>query len=397
MALSTRDFNAFVQDQITAINSANPNLYDFNVGSVLLALVESNASNAMWIQGLITTLLAIARLQTSTGVNVDTFVQQFGFTRQAGVAATGSVTFSRTVTSTNSFVPVGTIVSTNISGATSVQFSVTADTTNPNFNPSTQQYAFGTGGGTTTLTVPVICLQVGVVGNVGSGTISVINSPLTNVPFVTNASAFTNGADSASDAQTRAAFVLYLNSLFKANLKALQQAIVSAKYQNSVVSRYALVENVDYTTQLTKLGYFYAIVDDGTGSPPSGLVTAVTANIEAARGFTIAYEVHAPASNTAMTFVMTISILTANSGFESAITAAITTALANYIATIPIGGTFYYSKLAEIIYDASPLIVNVPLGSLTMNSGTSDITANVKGVLTFTSGPSNPNITYNLL
>jgi hypothetical protein len=458
--LPTQDFNTFTQNQIAAIQAANSNLLDFSTGSVLSSLVASNSALGIWIQGLITSLLALARLQTSTGNNVDTFIQQFGFNRYIGQDATGNVTFSRTNTTLNSYIPAGTIVSTNIPGQQSVQYKVIADTTNPQWDAVNNRYSFASLA--TTLNVLVQCLQDGTVGNASINTIIVINTPLTNVTGVTNSTAFSTGQNADSDQATRAKFVQYLAGLYKANYAALVSAVTSANYPTStldyIATRYAIVENIDFFTQAAHLGYFYVVVDNGaqtvglgkltlgsggtgysvndvitlaggtfttaatvkvtgvnvgvittftitnagsytvgattytqgsvspaggtgatfntpiyTSLVPSGLITAVTASITDARGFTIARDIQAPYGSLLLVFAMNIHL---DPNYDTAalrtqITANVNTALVAWTLQIAIGGTFYYTKISQIVYDVSPYILDVT--GITMNGGTADI------------------------
>jgi len=483
--LPTQDFKTFSQNQIAAIQAANTNLLDFTTGSVLYSLVTSNSAMGMWIQGLITSLLALARLQTSTGNDVDTFIKQFGFTRYLGKAATGNVTFSRTNTAQNSYIPAGTVVSTNITGQASVQYTVIADTTNPQWDAVNNRYSFANLA--TTLNVLVQCNQNGTIGNAAINSITVINTPLTNVTGVTNSIAFASGLDADSDQVTRSKFVQYLAGLYKANYAALVSAVTSANYatstQDYVATRYAIVENVNFFSQATQLGYFYVVADNGaqtvglgaltllaagtgynvndvitlaggtfttaatvkvtgvnvgaittftitnagsytvgattftqgsvapaggtgatfntpiyTSLVPSGLITAVSSAITDARGFTIQKDIQPPYGSLLLVFTMNIH-LDPNfdtSALRTQITASVNTALVAWTLQIAIGGTFYYTKISQLVYDVSPYILDVT--SITMNGGTADISvgapANYKitGALTCIGAPAT--ITY---
>jgi hypothetical protein len=387
--LPIKSFSQLVQDQINSIQSSGGLLTDFQEGSILLAIIEANAANSIWIQALISAELAITRLQSSFGNNVDTFIEQFGFRRPAAVASSGSVTFSRSDTSILSYIPAtSTIVSAS---STNVQFTTILDTANPNYDPVTNSYVMAISAGT--ITVPVRCTQTGTIGNVNSGQINTINSPLTNVNTVTNASSFTNGLEAASDSQTKVDFVLYLQGLSRATYQAIQFAVLNTPTYGLQVKRYQIIENKD-TSNNTLYGFFFVVVDDGTGSPSNDLINAVKANIEFYRGLSIMYDVIAPVPVT-MTISAQLTLNTsADTALQTQVTANVKLALNNYINNLPIGGVklitwplttsgyLYFSELFDIIFNADPNIISIP--SLTLDygsgAGTSDAPLSFKQV-----------------
>lgn len=129
--ITTQDFTTLVRNQVTAIQGAAKALVDLTVGSILRAIVETNAAVILWLQGLILQLLAITRAATSSGADLDSWVGDFGLTRLAAVAASGQVTFARFTPTQQAVVSVGTTIQT---GDGAQQFVVTLDTTNPNYS-----------------------------------------------------------------------------------------------------------------------------------------------------------------------------------------------------------------------------------------------------------------------
>lgn len=387
MPLDIQTQQQFVANEIAAIlsslaQSGTTPVFQFQPGSIILALVEAHARTGIWLESLAQFVLARTRLTTSSGIDVDSFVNQFGLFREPGTAAKGLVTFTSFSATQQRLIPVGATVTT--SGLT-LSFAVYVDTTNPNYNPSLNAYVMAPS--VTFIDVPVACSITGTTGNVAANTITVINSPIPGVDLVTNAIAFTNAVNPQTDAQLRAFFVLYLNSLSRATLMAIEYSI--AIVQTGLL--YSIVENIDYTSQLQRLGFFYAIVDDGTGFPPSPLLAAVSASINAYRGLTIAYEVHAPV-------VVPITVVTniiLPAGFSDAtLIADITAAIVSYINAIPMaGGILFYLRLSQIIYNAiltdinndSVFLDSFKISVLTINGGTSDIAStNVQALRTNT-------------
>jgi uncharacterized phage protein gp47/JayE len=371
MSLNIKTRDQFITDEVAAVEASAPGVFQFPVGSIVRALVDAHSSTAMWEQALIQLVYNRERLSTSTGEDVDSFVGDFGLTRIAAEPATGEVTFSSFVDSTQRLVPVGAIVSTQDG---SISFTVTADTSNPNFNPSLNSYVIDIG--TSSIDVPVQANTAGVIGNVAVNTITVINSPITGVDTVTNAEAFDNGVNAQTDAQLRQFFIDYLNSLSKATKSAIGFAVESV----NGVTEYVEVENLNYDTDLEQLGYFYVVVDDGTGNPSPELLASVTLAVDAVRGLTIRFDIKAPQILTA-NITATIDLPPGYS--NPTLVSDIETALQTYINLIPFGETLFYTRIAQIIYNAlqdiAPEIIDeINVTSILLNGGTSNLTSTTK-------------------
>jgi uncharacterized phage protein gp47/JayE len=110
--LSTLAFTDIVRSVVAAIQAGATKLLKFTPGSVLLAIVEAIAGVVLWLQGLTVYILTITRFATSVGADADSWGADFGFTREAAVAAKGQVTFTRFTTTAQSVVPFGTVLQT---------------------------------------------------------------------------------------------------------------------------------------------------------------------------------------------------------------------------------------------------------------------------------------------
>ncbi|MGC8030527.1 baseplate J/gp47 family protein, partial [Salmonella enterica] len=71
------------------------------------------------------------------------------------------------------------------------------------------------------VTVPIQAVTAGVAGNVTAGSINTIAQAITGIDTVTNAAGLTNGEDAELDADFRARFIHYINSLSKATKAAV--------------------------------------------------------------------------------------------------------------------------------------------------------------------------------
>ena len=311
-------------------------------------------------------LLTVTRASTSVGSDLDSWMADFSFTRLPAVAATGQVTFSCfTATTQNIVIPIGA----TIQSADGTQiFAVVVDTTNSAYNASLNGYILGAN--TTSVNVTAQAALAGTGGNVQIGSISVITTPIAGVDTVTNAAAFTNGIDAETDAAFLARFALYLASLSKGTGPAIANAI--AGVQQGLT--YTITANQDYSGA-TDNGFFYAVVDDGTGAPPSPLLSAVYAAIDAVRGLTIRFAVFAPVVETANVSM----IIASAAGFvHENVVAAVGTAITNFINGLPLGVSLPYTQLAALAYGV-PGVQNA--SSILLNSGTADLAANNKQVI----------------
>lgn len=368
MALSTQDFTTLVRNQVAAIQGAARVLVDLTLGSILRACVEANAAIALWLQGLILQLLATTRAATASGADLDSWVADYGVTRLAAVAATGQVTFARFTPTLQAVVPVGATVQT---ADGTQQFTVTTDTTNPAYSASLGGYVLAAN--VTSVNVPVTALTAGAGANVSAGQINTITQPIPGVDTVSNAAVFTNGANAETDAALRTRFVAYVQSLSKATKNAVGYAITSI--QTGLT--YTLVENQQYNGT-TDNGYFYVVVDDGTGSPSSILLSTVSNAIDAVRGAGIRFGVFGPVVvNASVAMTCTIA-----AGYDPVATKAlVAAALKAYINSLTLGQALAFTRLSQVAYDASPGVTNVT--AVTLNGGSADLAATSQQVIKY--------------
>jgi len=366
MPVPFKSYQTLVKDQVVAVQGSSIVPLDFNVGTPELAIVEANAAMGIFLEFLANAILALARAATSQGTDLDSWMAQFQFTRLPAIASIGNVTFSRFTTTTSVTIPVGSLVKTT---DFSLEFTVIADTTNPNFSPSLNAYVMNVGIASTLARVQ--CSTPGAIGNVGANQITFISSPIAGVDTVNNAMEFTNGKNAESDAAFRARFVLYINSLSRAVLLAYAYVLASIPQ----ITRYNVVENKNFSGGIQE-GYVYVVIDDGTGSPPSGLLAQATAAVQSVRGLAIHNDVFAPIPLT-INFLFDLIISPAIT--QAAMTTLLTNTLTTYINAFPFNSILIYTKLYEVIYNASGYILEV--SNLLINGGTVDIVGGANDAL----------------
>lgn len=356
--MQTKSFTEFLQGMATAIQARSSALVNLTVGSVLRAFIESIAQVSGWLQSQIVYLLATTRLSTSSGTDVDSFIEDFGLTRIAAIAATGSVTFSRSTATEAAYIPVGSQVQ---SADGSQTYSVIADTTNAAYDTANSRYVIAAG--TASLTVLVKADTAGAVGNALAGAVNTMTSAISGVDSVTNANAFTTGKDAETDDAAKARFQLYITGL----REGIKAAVASAIDNLQLGLQYTVVENEAYGGTAQN-GYFYVVV-----SPyDSTIDQQVYAAIDAIRPLGVTFGVYGATQVTA-NVAMTV---TAATGYNHAdVATAVQTAITDYIGTIALGQTLYWSKLYAIAYGVAGVD---EVTALTLNGGTVDLTATAK-------------------
>src|SRR5690348_3138214 len=221
-APNTQSFDEIVSQEATAIQAQQPQLRNFNPGSILRAIIEAVAGVCMYLQNLIVAMYATARASTSNGPDLDSWMADFGLTRLPAVAASGQVVFSRFTPTNAATIPVGTQVE---SSDGTLVFAVIADTTNVNYVPSQNAYVVAANTSSVSVTVQDTKASDGALGNAVIGALNTLTSPIVGIDTVSNPSAFTNGANAESDAAFRTRFQNYLASLGEGTPTAISTAI----------------------------------------------------------------------------------------------------------------------------------------------------------------------------
>jgi uncharacterized phage protein gp47/JayE len=349
----------FTQQQVAAVQGqATSAPVDASQGSVTLALVEATNGVALWLQAQTIATVLLTRASTSTGPDLDTWMADWNFTRLSAVAATGYCTFGRFTTTGTALVPVGTIITSSIGGP---QFQVIADSTNTAYSSAKNGYPMAAGIGSVVATVQAV--TAGTAGNAAANTITYFQAPVSGVDTVNNPTALTSGQNAELDAAFRSRFILYIQSLREATINALYYWILSI--QSGLTAN--IVEG--YTSGGTPdPGFFYAVVDDGSGNPPTSLVTAASLVVNAHRAAGISYAVYGPSI---LTVNVSATITTATNTSHSAAVAAATAAVQAYLNTVPVGATLSYARLYQVIFDASTSITDAT--NLLLNGGSGDI------------------------
>lgn len=346
MKLPLQDFPTIVGNAAAAVQGAARQLLDLSVGSTLRAVLEANASLALWMQWLVVLLLQATRAATSIGPDLDSWVADFGLAWLPALPASGRVQFARFVPNAAALVPGGTVVRT---ADGSLTYGVVADPTNPAWSAALGGYLVAVG--SLGVDVPVQASIGGNAGNVQAGAVSLIAAALPGIDTVGNSQPLSNGLDAEADAALRTRFQSFLDTRARATPLAVGAAI-QAQRQGLT---YAIAENTSPDGSV-RMGSFLVTVDDGSGFPPAAVIAAAAVAIEAVRPIGTTYGVRPP---TVLSVPISLAIVTTPAGAHADVAPIVAGAIALYADTLPIGAALSCSRVAQLAYDASPRVVNV--------------------------------------
>lgn len=281
--------NQLVQIQLDYIAANAPVVLNTPLGPFVTAVCYAVALVALSLQRLIQLVLNAARLTSSSGEDVDSFVEDFGMSRAPGAKAAGEVVLTRFVTAVSQIlIPVGSIVQT--SSVPPVQYQIVGDTTNSDFDQAQNAYILKSGN--VQISALVECLQVGIVGNALSGQINKIGSAMPGIDSVTNIDAFDTGQDEETDDQLKERFSLYIQSLGKATKVAVESAV--SNVQPGLIYKVFENLNIDGTTNN---GQIVVTVDDGSGNPSNTLKNRISQAVDRVRPVGVRHIITGPTSN----------------------------------------------------------------------------------------------------
>ncbi len=345
MQLALQDFTTLVRTMSAGVQGSARILLDLTAGSVLRALLEANASVALWLQWLIVQVLSATRAATSVGPDLDSWVGDFGLARLPAQPATTTAVFSRITPGLPASIPVGAQVKT---ADAAVTFTVLADPANPAY--SAADAAFALPAAASSIAVPVQAVMPGAIGNVQPGAISLLASAMPGIDAVTNPAAAAGGMDAEPDAALRSRFANFIDSRARATPAAIGFTIMSLRQGLS----YVLAENAD-PSGAARPGFFTVTVDDGSGTPPATLVATVAAALDAVRPVGTQFAVQPPILLTAN---ITLAIATPASLHATA-QANVAAAIEAFVASLPIGAALRLTRLAAVAYAADTSVTDI--------------------------------------
>lgn len=344
MGFIVKSFDEIVQDMVSYIVANSPQITDLTPGSVIRSFCE--ASGLCLEELYVAAYLGFRRYLDNIQETI------FGFERKGGVKSTGNVIFSRTGSSGDAPIPLGTEVKTTSGLSYYTTIAGQIDDGETDSDP-----------------IEVEAEAVGVTYNVAQDTIIIMADDIDDVESVNNDNATTGGVDSETDYQYKTRFQAYVEGLAKANIAGLLTGALSVDgiTSVSVVELFPPVSNVNVRLYVddgsaggvsaAKIIETQAVIDgDGTDENPGYRAAGVNVVVIAPSVVT---------QNITMT-------VTAISGVDTdQMETDINSALTTYVNNLGVGSDIIYNELVASVmsvYGVSDVDITVPSGNVSITS-----------------------------
>jgi uncharacterized phage protein gp47/JayE len=362
VTLPLKTISGLTSDMVAVWAAQTATSPTFTDGDVLLAFWQSVASQLDFLQAQIQAVVFMSRAQTATGADLDSWMAQFNFTRLTSTYAAGQEQFIKLQPAASQVVvPVDTIVQT-VGG--DIQYQVVADATQSAYSSTAGGYVLSAG--QTIVTATVQALIGGSASNVLANTLVQFGSSLPGIDQVTNPAPISDGVDGESDADFRTRFVLYLATLAKATMAAIQAAALGVQQGLSI----SLLENTT-PAGTTQPGSFTVVADDGSGDPPASLLSSIFSAVNAVRAFSVQPFVTAPS---AISAIIGLSVHLETTAVAVNVNVAVQNAVAIAVNSLSPGDTLYASSVIAAALGVAG-VASVNPASVSINGLTTDMTA----------------------
>lgn len=248
-----RSHAAIAERLIDHVVTLAPELTDFVEGGITRSLLDALA---VVLQG-----VEYAAFDSNRQAILSAAFTSFQFTKLPAVSAGGTLTLTRSSTSTQQVIAVG--------------FQVAVPGSSMRVYETIEEGIFAIG--VATLAVPVRCLTVGIVGNTASNTVTSI----VTVGFsgtVTNTLPFLSGREEETDEGRFQRFQVYVGNLARGTAASIENAVQSVvRYDSNgnAIERVVSVKVVEPFLTGGRLGLVLLYVDNGSGTTTAELKTMV--------------------------------------------------------------------------------------------------------------------------
>ncbi len=342
MAFSLKLFAPILEDMTNWMIANQSKVTDFNEGAVTRSFLEAVGYE-------IEQSYIRKRVGFEEGL-VDIPFYAFNFTRKAGQKSSGNVVFSRTGTTGDITIPIGTLIATN----DGTQFETTATGTIANGNNDSNS-------------VSISAVKAGVEANVPANTIIVIVTPVTGVETVDNSSGTSGGLDEETDTEFVKRFREYVEGLGQSSENGL---ITGAKLVTGVRSA-STIEHFPPSSSYNVSVY----IDDGAGNASAALIASVllklkgdgTSSYPGYKAAGINIQVLAP---TKVTQDVTVVVTDDGALSEPTIEYNIEQAISNYINNLVLGADIIKNSLIRVIMavdGVTDISLTTPASNVTIN------------------------------
>lgn len=338
---------------------AAPRLTDRNPGSIVRTLGESFAREYAVISRQLELVYQAGFLSTASGRDLDQVVSLVGVTRWTRSVASGEVVFARsTPAPADIFIPAGTLVSTGQPPP------ITVETTDAQTLRS----------GTLSATAPVRARSSGPAGVAAAGSLTVINRPILGIDSATNPQPLIFGGADETDAALRQRAGRALEASGGATTDAILGALTSVEgireqdvriVEDPVASPGLLKISIASTLDDAHAALAAAVIEQ---QRPAGIRVHHNLNVPAVTSLAPSSDSHgedpgppppSPPSTDAVWFDIGVNaaVTPASAALtapqKTALTTAVTNAIAASVASLGVGDTVVYNRLVAAIVDVA--------------------------------------------
>ena len=341
MALFTKDLET-ITNNITSQLVNNTDITNVEEGTTSKVLVDSISEELRDLYNSVDVNQKMSFLSTADGMYLDFIGQLLNVTRsperRGEVSSSNSnikfyVTTGVLYDSLNgaNYIPEGTIVS-NEAGTIfySVEDTVIVAPSN------TEVYVSATS------------MNQGAEGNIGSNELTVHDIPDVSGILVTNTEAILSGTSTEDDDNFRARIANAILAAQKANITAIEQAVLTISE----------VADVSIRPYVRGIGTFDVYVLSRSVFPSTSLLAEVQTEIEDVQSYGASGLARSPKK---LSVELTIRILFKEGtdvSLREGIKSDVSTAILDYMASIPMGGAFIYNEMIQRVQDVSSAIVD---------------------------------------
>lgn len=371
MSFQVKDFASIAASCVNYLKSIQTTITDFRIGALARTIMEAFA---MELEELYQQMFVGLREAIPTAIYTS-----FNFPKLPAVAASGNVRVTITAQASAITIPAGTIFTP--SGA-ALTFTSQSDVT--------------IAAGSTYADVYVSCTTAGTTGNLTAASSFTLSPQPNGFASASNTGAFSTGTDAETDAQQKARFISYVNSLQRGTVSAVKYGLSLATVAdaNGVVIEQVTASNVvePWLTDKTQpVGYVQAYIHNGVSGASAALLTRASQVIY---GYYLSDGTAVPGYKAAGArvdiFAATVvplnvtGLITVSDGYvASDIQTAVQTAIGNYLTELNVGATAQFATLIQLAMDVTG-VSNFALSAPTADSAASVSQKIMPGTITLT-------------
>lgn len=351
MAISRISYAQAVDDAITYLQQHTPITYT-PPGSIARGLIEATVLEVVSLQNVADAITSQVFLDTAVGAALDRWGTILGVSRRVGGAAfvatsdqiikfyvnSGTLWDYLKFDETRGVIYRGTQV---FNDDRSISYSVTQDTY---FDRSA-----------TETWVPAVSSQSGTAGNIGTGLLAFHNLSSTEIK-VTNSDSIATGSEPETDANYRARLMQAFSAYGGGNPAAITMAVQGTPG----------ISDFEIINQARGAGTYDVLLVPTGNRVSVGVMQLLQQALTSLSAFGISVKVREP-EYTPISLIVTLD-LKEDLGLEGLnVRTAVQEAILNYIANVPMGGTFVVNALIAQVMSVSSQIKDVALTELTLD------------------------------